>query len=61
MPGVAALTSQPAPPVVAVRVLFLQALTEPHEATQGHLAVMRERGEPIPEPSTVGVATVEAA
>jgi predicted RNase H-like HicB family nuclease len=38
-----------------------ETLQEMREAMQGHLAVMRERGEPLPHPSTVGVATVEAA
>lgn len=37
-----------------------EALSEMREAMRGHLEVMRERGEPIPDPTTV-VATLEAA
>lgn len=38
-----------------------QTLTEMREAIQGHLAVMRERGEAVPHPATVTATTVEAA
>jgi len=38
-----------------------EALTEMREAMSSHLDVMRERGEPIPHPSTVIATTVDAA
>ena len=31
------------------------------EAMTGHLEVMREHGDPIPEPSAVGALTIDAA
>ena len=38
-----------------------ETLEEMREAMLGHLAVMRERGEPLPSPSTVSATTVDAA
>ncbi len=38
-----------------------EALSEMKEAMRGHLGVMRERGEAIPNPSTVSATTVDAA
>ncbi|MGB6165125.1 MAG: type II toxin-antitoxin system HicB family antitoxin [Pseudonocardiaceae bacterium] len=38
-----------------------EALSEMKEAMYGHLEVMRERGEVIPDPSTVSATTVDAA
>jgi predicted RNase H-like HicB family nuclease len=38
-----------------------QTLTQMREAIQGHLTVMRERGEAAPEPATVIATTIEAA
>ena len=35
-----------------------KTLEEMREAVRGHLAVMRERGEPAPTPATVGAATI---
>lgn len=38
-----------------------ETLSEMMEAMHGHLEVMRERGEMIPNPSTVSATTVDAA
>jgi predicted RNase H-like HicB family nuclease len=38
-----------------------ETLQDMREANVGHLAVMRERGEPMPSPSTVIAMTVDAA
>lgn len=38
-----------------------ETLDEMREAILGHLEVMRERGEPLPSPSTVSATTVDAA
>jgi predicted RNase H-like HicB family nuclease len=38
-----------------------ETLAEMRDAIQAHLDVMRERGEPIPHPSTVSATTVDAA
>ncbi|MCA1677092.1 MAG: hypothetical protein LC799_34570 [Actinobacteria bacterium] len=38
-----------------------EALSEMKEAIRLHLDVMRERDEPLPEPSTVSATTVDAA
>jgi predicted RNase H-like HicB family nuclease len=38
-----------------------ETLSEMREAMRGHLEVMRERGEVIPNPSTVSATTVDAA
>jgi predicted RNase H-like HicB family nuclease len=38
-----------------------ETLAEMREAMQGHLEVMRERGEALPHPTTVIATTVDAA
>lgn len=38
-----------------------ETLREMHEAVRGHLEVLRERGEAVPEPSTVAATTFTAA
>ncbi|GAA1468764.1 type II toxin-antitoxin system HicB family antitoxin [Nocardiopsis exhalans] len=38
-----------------------ETLREMHETVRGHLAVLRERGEAVPEPSTVAATTLTAA
>lgn len=38
-----------------------ETLQEMHEAVRGYLEVLRERGEAVPEPSTVAATTFTAA
>jgi predicted RNase H-like HicB family nuclease len=49
------------PGCVALGDTEQEALSEMKEAMRGHLEVMRERGETIPNPSTVSATTVDAA
>ena len=49
------------PGCVALGDTEADALSEMKEAIRLHLDVMRERDEPLPEPSTVSVTTVDAA
>ncbi|MGH3993531.1 MAG: type II toxin-antitoxin system HicB family antitoxin [Pseudonocardiaceae bacterium] len=49
------------PGCVALGDTEAEALSEMKEAMRGHLEVMRERGESIPNPSTVSATTVDAA
>jgi len=49
------------PGCVAVGDTPEETLAEMRQAVQGHLDVMRERGEQLPHPSTVIATTVEAA
>ncbi len=49
------------PGCVALGDTEAEALSEMKEAIRIHLDVMRERDEPLPEPSTVSATTVHAA
>ena len=49
------------PGCVALGDTEAEALSEMKEAIRIHLDVMRERDEPLPEPSTVSATTVDAA
>ena len=49
------------PGCVALGDTEAEALSEMKEAIRLHLQVMRERDEPLPEPSTVSATTVDAA
>ncbi len=49
------------PGCVALGDTEAEALSEMKEAIRLHLGVMRERDEPLPEPSTVSATTVDAA
>ncbi|MDQ3988939.1 MAG: type II toxin-antitoxin system HicB family antitoxin [Actinomycetota bacterium] len=49
------------PGCVALGDTEAEALSEMKEAIGRHLDVMRERDEPLPEPSTVSATTVDAA
>jgi predicted RNase H-like HicB family nuclease len=49
------------PGCVALGDTEAEALSEMKEAIRLHLDVMRERDEPLPEPSTVSATTVDAA
>jgi len=49
------------PGCVALGDTGAEALSEMKEAIRIHLDVMREREEPLPEPSTVSATTVDAA
>jgi len=49
------------PGCVALGDTEAEALSEMKEAIRLHFDVMRERDEPLPEPSTVSATTVDAA
>lgn len=49
------------PGCVALGDTEAEALSEMKDAMRGHLEVMRERGEVIPNPSTVSATTIHAA
>lgn len=49
------------PGCIAVGETQEECLAEMREAVHGHLEVLRERGEPIPQPSAVGVDLISAA
>ncbi|MGH3799197.1 MAG: type II toxin-antitoxin system HicB family antitoxin [Pseudonocardiaceae bacterium] len=49
------------PGCVALGDTEADVLSEMKGAMRGHLEVMRERGDAIPEPSTVSATTVDAA
>jgi predicted RNase H-like HicB family nuclease len=46
---------------IATGSTYDECLTVMREAMAGHLAVMREYGDPIPEPSAVGATVTPAA
>jgi predicted RNase H-like HicB family nuclease len=49
------------PGCVALGDTEAETLDEMREAMRGHLALLRERGETVPTPSTVSATTVDAA
>lgn len=49
------------PGCVAVAATYDECVALMREAVAFHLEGMRENGDPIPEPTTVGVETVDAA
>ncbi len=49
------------PGCVALGDTEADALSEMKDAMHGHLELMRERGDAVPEPSTVSATTVDAA
>ena len=49
------------PGCVATAQSYDDCVSVMREAMAGHLEVMREHGDPIPEPSAVGELTIDAA
>jgi predicted RNase H-like HicB family nuclease len=53
--------SQDLPGVVATAQSYDDCVNLMRDAVAGHLEVMREHGDPIPEPRAIGALTITAA